>query len=197
MVQNVLTHGWDGEWFLRAYDAFGKKIGSKECTDGQIWFPSTVFPSTVIEETPFIFPATTSLLTLIPLPWIKRRASELEGARPAATRKSPRFADRRLFPPDHRHAGRTSSSANQRNFDIGAQCDRVVTLCKRIKNFVKADRLDIRGAHFRYAEEIVRMYHREQAIAPAAARYQEIASYSCQGISTSFLRRPAPEAAER
>ncbi len=35
---------------------------------------------------------------------------------------------------------------------------------------------DIRGAHFRYAEEIVRMYHREQAIAPAAARYQEIAS---------------------
>lgn len=37
MVQNVLTHGWDGEWFLRAYDAFGKKIGSKECTDGQIY----------------------------------------------------------------------------------------------------------------------------------------------------------------
>ena len=35
---------------------------------------------------------------------------------------------------------------------------------------------DIRGAHFRYAEEIVRMYHGDQAIAPAAARSQEIAS---------------------
>lgn len=37
MYRNVVTHGWDGEWFLRAYDAFGKKIGSKECKDGQIY----------------------------------------------------------------------------------------------------------------------------------------------------------------
>jgi cellobiose phosphorylase len=32
----VLEHGWDGEWFLRAYDFFGNKVGSKECEDGQI-----------------------------------------------------------------------------------------------------------------------------------------------------------------
>ena len=32
-----MTDGWDGEWFLRAYDAFGKKIGSKECKDEQIY----------------------------------------------------------------------------------------------------------------------------------------------------------------
>jgi len=37
MEQVVLTHGWDGDWFLRAYDFFGKKIGSKECKDGQIF----------------------------------------------------------------------------------------------------------------------------------------------------------------
>lgn len=36
MEQVVLEHGWDGEWFLRAYDFFGNKVGSKECKDGQI-----------------------------------------------------------------------------------------------------------------------------------------------------------------
>lgn len=30
-------YGWDGDWFLRAYDAFGHKVGSKECEEGQIF----------------------------------------------------------------------------------------------------------------------------------------------------------------
>ncbi len=33
----VLEHGWDGEWFLRAYDAFGRKVGSRECEEGHIF----------------------------------------------------------------------------------------------------------------------------------------------------------------
>ena len=37
MYSAVMEHGWDGEWFVRAYDAFGKKIGSRECTEGQIF----------------------------------------------------------------------------------------------------------------------------------------------------------------
>ncbi|HMA96425.1 MAG TPA: glycosyl transferase, partial [Polyangiaceae bacterium] len=37
MEKTVLEHGWDGEWFLRAYDFFGKKVGSKECAEGQIF----------------------------------------------------------------------------------------------------------------------------------------------------------------
>ena len=37
MEQTVLKHGWDGEWFLRAYDYFGNKVGSKECDEGQIF----------------------------------------------------------------------------------------------------------------------------------------------------------------
>ena len=37
MEQTVMTAGWDGEWFLRAYDAFENKVGSKECTEGQIF----------------------------------------------------------------------------------------------------------------------------------------------------------------
>ena len=28
---------WDGEWFLRAYDDFGKKMGSHECEEGKIF----------------------------------------------------------------------------------------------------------------------------------------------------------------
>ena len=33
----ILKDGWDGEWFIRAYDAFSQKVGSKECEDGQIF----------------------------------------------------------------------------------------------------------------------------------------------------------------
>ena len=37
MKKNTMTHGYDGEWFLRAYDDFGKKLGSKECEEGKIF----------------------------------------------------------------------------------------------------------------------------------------------------------------
>lgn len=37
MYETVLDAGWDGEWFLRAYDAFGDKVGSNECEEGKIY----------------------------------------------------------------------------------------------------------------------------------------------------------------
>jgi cellobiose phosphorylase len=37
MREAVLSHGWDGEWFLRAYDFFGNKVGSRECAEGKIF----------------------------------------------------------------------------------------------------------------------------------------------------------------
>ena len=37
MYQAILDAGWDGEWFVRAYDAESKKVGSKECKEGQIF----------------------------------------------------------------------------------------------------------------------------------------------------------------
>lgn len=37
MINAVLESGWDGEWFLRAYDAQGQKVGSHECEEGQIF----------------------------------------------------------------------------------------------------------------------------------------------------------------
>ncbi|PMQ01815.1 MAG: glycosyl transferase [Dictyoglomus sp. NZ13-RE01] len=37
MVDRILKYGWDGEWFLRAYDDFGRKVGSKECEEGKIF----------------------------------------------------------------------------------------------------------------------------------------------------------------
>ncbi len=43
MYDAVLKDGWDGDWFLRAYDAYGKKIGSKECEEGQIYIESNGF----------------------------------------------------------------------------------------------------------------------------------------------------------
>ncbi len=39
----IREHGWDGEWFLRAYDDFGQKIGSKECKEGQIFIETQGF----------------------------------------------------------------------------------------------------------------------------------------------------------
>ncbi|MDR0465180.1 MAG: glycosyl transferase [Treponema sp.] len=43
MIDAVNQHGWDGDWFVRAYDAYGKKIGSKECDDGKIFIESNGF----------------------------------------------------------------------------------------------------------------------------------------------------------
>lgn len=40
MVEAVKKHGWDGEWYLRAYDYFGNKVGSKENEEGQIFIES-------------------------------------------------------------------------------------------------------------------------------------------------------------
>ena len=40
MEDAVKQHGWDGEWFLRAYDFFGNKIGSKECSEGRVFIES-------------------------------------------------------------------------------------------------------------------------------------------------------------
>ncbi len=37
MTQAVLKDGWDGDWFIRAYDAESRKVGSKECDEGQIY----------------------------------------------------------------------------------------------------------------------------------------------------------------
>ena len=40
MVEAEKKHGWDGDWYLRAYDYFGHKVGSKENEEGQIFIES-------------------------------------------------------------------------------------------------------------------------------------------------------------
>ena len=45
MYDAVLKDGWDGDWFVRAYDAYGQKIGSRECEEGQIYIESNGFCS--------------------------------------------------------------------------------------------------------------------------------------------------------
>lgn len=45
MYDTVLEAGWDGEWFVRAYDAYSNKIGSKECEEGKIFIESNGFCS--------------------------------------------------------------------------------------------------------------------------------------------------------
>ena len=40
MEEAVKKYGWDGEWFLRAYDYYGRKIGSSENAEGKIFIES-------------------------------------------------------------------------------------------------------------------------------------------------------------
>ena len=40
MIEAVKKHGWDGEWYLRAYDFYGRKIGSNECEEAKIFIES-------------------------------------------------------------------------------------------------------------------------------------------------------------
>ncbi len=37
MEKTVLDAGWDGEWFRRAYDAYGQVVGGRNCEEGQIF----------------------------------------------------------------------------------------------------------------------------------------------------------------
>ncbi len=43
MEDTIRKHGWDGEWFIRAYDDFGRKVGSKENTEGKIFIETQGF----------------------------------------------------------------------------------------------------------------------------------------------------------
>ena len=43
MVEAVKKHGWDGDWYLRAYDFYGNKIGSKDNEEGKIFIESQGF----------------------------------------------------------------------------------------------------------------------------------------------------------
>ena len=43
MEDAICTAGWDGEWYVRAYDDAGHKIGSKECENGKIFIESQGF----------------------------------------------------------------------------------------------------------------------------------------------------------
>lgn len=37
MEEAVYQFGWDGAWFLRAYDDFGDRVGSNDCTEGKLF----------------------------------------------------------------------------------------------------------------------------------------------------------------
>ena len=39
----VISYGWDGNWFLRAYDYYGRKVGSNENDEGKIFIESNAW----------------------------------------------------------------------------------------------------------------------------------------------------------
>ena len=43
MEAQICNAAWDGEWYVRAFDDAGRKIGSKECEEGKIFIESQGF----------------------------------------------------------------------------------------------------------------------------------------------------------
>ena len=43
MEEVICTAGWDGQWYIRAYDDFGNKVGSNECENGKIFIETQGF----------------------------------------------------------------------------------------------------------------------------------------------------------
>ena len=43
MREAIMKYGWDGSWFLRAYDDYGRKVGSQDCEEGKIFIESQGF----------------------------------------------------------------------------------------------------------------------------------------------------------
>jgi cellobiose phosphorylase len=37
MERAIFRDGWDGQWFVRAYDGYGNRAGSRECEEGRIY----------------------------------------------------------------------------------------------------------------------------------------------------------------
>ena len=67
MEQEICKSGWDGQWYLRAYDDFGNKVGSEECKDGKIFIETQGFGSMakIGEEKKMPEKALDSLLTKV------------------------------------------------------------------------------------------------------------------------------------
>jgi cellobiose phosphorylase len=40
MLDAVETHAWDGDWYIRAFDAHGQPVGSSRCEEGRIYIES-------------------------------------------------------------------------------------------------------------------------------------------------------------
>jgi cellobiose phosphorylase len=45
MEKAIIDHGWDGDWYLRAYNDAGEKVGSAECDEGKIFIETQGFCS--------------------------------------------------------------------------------------------------------------------------------------------------------
>ena len=55
MEESICKNGWDGEWYIRAYDDYGHKIGSHECEEGKIFIETQGFGSMAKIGTELLF----------------------------------------------------------------------------------------------------------------------------------------------
>lgn len=98
MSRAVLKHGFDGEWFLRAYDGSGQKVGSRENSEGQIF----------IEPQGFCVMAEIGLkegLAKKALDSVKQRLDTAHGIRlvnPAYTKYHPELGEISSYPPGYK-----------------------------------------------------------------------------------------------
>lgn len=98
MREAVLKYGFDGEWFLRAYDGQGKKVGSRENEEGQIFIEPQGFcvMAGIGLEEGFAEKALNS---------VKQRLDTKHGIRlvnPAYTKYHPELGEISTYPPGYK-----------------------------------------------------------------------------------------------
>ena len=97
----ILKDGWDGEWFLRAYDAASHKVGSAECDEGKIYIePQGFLPLSGVGITEGL--AEKALLS------VEKHLDTPYGVRilaPAYTRYHPELGEISSYPPGYKENG--------------------------------------------------------------------------------------------
>ncbi len=152
---SIEAHGWDGRWYLRAYDAFGRKVGSHKNKEGQIY----IEPQGICAMAGLGLADGRALTALDEVS--KRLASEhgLLLLQPAYTRYDPALGEITSYPPGYKENGSIFCHTNP--WIVISECrlgrgDRAWEVAMRINPAVREEMSKVhRCEPYVYAQTIV------------------------------------------
>ena len=143
MADTVLNHGWDGDWFLRAYDHFGNPVGSSKNTEGQIFIESqgVCVMAGIGAETPHANLALDS---------VNARLNSDHGIllhQPAFTTFHPELGEITTYPPGYKENGSVFCHTNPWVMIAATRLGRAEEAYEYWKKIAPAFREEIAGLH--------------------------------------------------